>query len=227
MTSAAPRQLVFDLPHRAALGAEDFLVSPSNAAAVGMIDNWREWPLASAVIVGPAHSGKTHLAQVWRLKSGAEVVSAAALDEEIAREFAGPLVVEDVDRGIGCERTLFHLLNLARETRRAVLLTSARPAGELVVTLPDLRSRLRALPVIAMGEPDEELLRAVLVKLFADRQLLVDPNVIAHVVLHMDRSMTAASRIVAEIDRRSLAVQRRVTRSLAAAVLAELPSAAD
>lgn len=228
MTSAAaPRQLVLDLPHRAALGAEDFLVSPSNAAAVGMIDNWRDWPRASALVVGPDQSGKSHLAQVWRLKTGSEVVAARELGEAIAREFSGPLVVEDIDRGIGCERTLFHLLNLARETGRAVLLTSSRPPGELTVSLPDLRSRLRALPVIEIGAPDGELLRAVLVKLFADRQLIVEPHVVAHLALHMEQSMATANRIVAEIDRRSLAVQRRVTRSLAAAVLADLRTAAD
>jgi len=228
MTSAAaPRQLVLDLPHRAALGAEDFLVSPSNAKAVGMIDNWHDWPRASAIVVGPEQSGKSHLAQVWRLKSGAEVVAAANLDEAIARKFAGPLVVEDVDRGIGCERTLFHLFNLARETGRAVLLTSSRPPGELTVTLPDLRSRLRALPVIEIGAPDDELLRAVLVKLFADRQLAVEPHVVAHLALHMEQSMAAASRVVAEIDRRSLAVQRRVTRALAATVLADFQSEAE
>ncbi|MFM9943380.1 MAG: hypothetical protein ACKVP7_28280 [Hyphomicrobiaceae bacterium] len=226
MTAPAPRQLVLDLPHRAALGAEDFLVSPSNVAAVEMIDAWRDWPRASALVVGPRQSGKTHLAQVWRLKTGAEVIQASDLTETDAAGFHGPLVVEDIEAGIGDERALFHLLNLAREHRRALLVTSARPPGELAITLPDLRSRLRALPLIAIGAPDAELLRAVLVKLFADRQLTVEPHVIAHVALHMEQSMERASRLVAEIDRRSLATHRRVTRALATEVLAEL-SAAD
>lgn len=218
--TARVRQLTFDLAHRPALGAEDFLVSGSNAEAVARIDAWREWPRASALLVGSRQSGKSHLAQVWRLKTRADVMTAADLNEEAAASCTGPLVVEDVDRGIGDERALFHLLNLAREHGRALLVTSARPAGELALTLPDLRSRLRALPVIGIGPPDGELLRAVLVKLFSDRQLLVEPHVIAHLALHMDQSMAAANRIVAEIDRRALEAHRRVTRALAAEVLA-------
>lgn len=213
-------QLTLDLAHRAALGAEDFLVSHSNAAAVDMIDAWADWPRASAVLVGPPQSGKSHLAQVWRLKTGAGLVEATALSEADAANFTRPLVVENIDAGIADERALFHLLNLAREHKRALLLTSARAPGELDVALPDLRSRLRAMSLIAIGAPDSELLRAVLVKLFADRQLTVEPHVIAHLALHMEQSMAAANRIVAEIDRRSLAAHRRVTRTLASEVLA-------
>lgn len=225
MTTLAPRQLVLDLPHRAAFGAEDFLVSPSNADAVAMVDAWREWPRGSALIVGPRRSGKTHLAHVWRLKTSAEVVEAISLSEDDAARFSSPLLVENIDRGLGDERALFHLLNLAREHGQALLITSARPPGELDIALPDLRSRLRALPLITIGAPDAELLRAVLVKLFADRQLTVEPHVIAHLALHMEQSMAAANRIVAEIDRRSLASHRRVSRALAAEVLAELRAA--
>lgn len=218
--TARVQQLTFDLAHRPAFGAEDFLVSGSNAQAVARIDGWQEWPRASALLVGSRQSGKSHLAQVWRLKASAAFVAAADLDESVAAACAGPLVVEDIDRGIANERALFHLLNLAREHGRALLVTSARPAGELAVALPDLRSRLRALPVIGIGPPDGELLRAVLVKLFADRQLAVEPHVIAHLALHMEQSMAAANRIVAAIDQRSLEARRRVTRTLAAEVLA-------
>jgi chromosomal replication initiation ATPase DnaA len=220
----APVQLTLDLAHRPALGAEDFLVSGSNTAAVEMIDRWREWPQAAALVVGPRRSGKSHLAQVWRFKSGAEVTAAADLDEARVAAWRGALVVEDIDRGIGDERALFHLLNLAREHGRGLLVTSSRPAGELAIVLPDLRSRLRALAVLAIGPPDAELLRAVLVKLFADCQLMVEPHVVAHIALHMEQSMAGANRIVAEIDRRALETHRRVTRTLAAEVLAAQPA---
>ncbi|MFM9850266.1 MAG: DnaA ATPase domain-containing protein [Hyphomicrobiaceae bacterium] len=219
-----PRQFVLDLPHRPAFGAEDYLVSAANSAAVALIDRWPDWPLASSLVVGPPGSGKTHLAHVWRLKAGAGVLAAASISEAAVATLrtAGALVIEDIDRGIADEPMLFHLLNLAREQGYSLLLTSARPPGELQTSLPDLRSRLRALPMVAIEAPDETLLKAVLVKLFTDRQLVVEPHVVEHVALHMERSMAAARGIVAEIDRRALALRRKVTRSLAAEALAAL-----
>ena len=223
----APRQLVLDLAHRPALAAEDFLVSAANAAAVDMIDRWPDWPQQSVLVVGPARSGKSHLANVWRLKSAGEAtLLASTLDEATVTLFqrSKALVIEDLDRGIGHERVLFHLLNLAREHKTHLLLTSTRLPGDLDVELPDLRSRLRALPVIGIENPDADLLRSVLVKLFADRQLTVAPHVIAHLGLHMERSMEVAGRLVDEIDRRALAAHRKVTRALATEVLAMIQS---
>lgn len=225
-----PAQLVLDLPHRAALGAEDFLVSGANAAAVDLVDRWPDWALASALVVGPERSGKSHLAHVWRLRSKAPpAVAAASLDDAAIEALTGTgaLVVEDLDRGIGNEQTLFHLLNAAREHRAHMLLTSARPPGALDVALPDLRSRLRALPVVAIQPPDEELLKAVMVKLFADRQLAVDPLVIEHLSRHMERSFATATELVARIDQRALATKRRVTRALATEILSGRSSAAQ
>ena len=130
------------------------------------------------------------------------------------------LLVEDLHSGIGSERALFHLLNLAREHSRTMLLTSRVAPGALPVGLPDLRSRLRALPLIEIAPPDAALLRAVLVKQFADRQLVVEPHVIAHLALHMEQSMEAAAAIVAELDRAAMASHRRITRGLAGEILA-------
>ncbi len=224
VTTGEPRQFVLDLPHRPALGEEDFLVSRSNAAAVALIDRWPDWALACALVTGPRGSGKSHLAHVWRLRSGGPTVSAQAISENTVRTLTshGALVVEDLDRGIGDERALFHLLNVAREQWFSILLTSLSPPGQLAVALADLRSRLRALPMVAIEAADEALLKAVLVKLFADRQLAVQPHVVEHIALRMERSMAAGGAIVAEIDRRALALHRKVTRALAGEVLAEL-----
>jgi chromosomal replication initiation ATPase DnaA len=164
------------------------------------------------------------LANVWRLRSGAGLVAAAALEDArvAALEPGSALVVEDLDRGIADEQALFHLLNRARESKLAVLLTSRTAPGELEFRIPDLRSRLRALPLVEVQPPDEALLKAVLVKLFSDRQLNVEPTVIDYLSLRMERSMAAASRVVAAIDRLALAMHRKVTRPLAAEALASL-----
>jgi chromosomal replication initiation ATPase DnaA len=218
--TGASRQLLLDLAQRPALGAEDFLVSASNQAAADMVDRWPDWPHSSVVVVAPARAGKTHLGNVWRLRSGAARLEAGALCEDDAAQAERALLVEDLERGIADERVLFHLLNLVRERKLSMLLTSRVPPGELEVRLPDLRSRLRALPLVTIARPDEVLLKAVLVKHFSDRQLAVEPHVINHVALHMEQSMEAAANIVAEIDRLAMASHRKVTRALAAEALA-------
>jgi chromosomal replication initiation ATPase DnaA len=219
--STGADQLILDLPHRAALGVHDFLVSPSNRAAADMIDLWPNWPQASVAVVAPPHAGKTHLGNVWRLKSRAARLEAPALREADVPAVAahGAVLVEDLHAGVADERALFHLLNLVREHKLSMLLTSRMPPGELEVGLPDLRSRLRALPLVTIEPPDEALLKAVLVKHFTDRQLTVEPGVIAYIALRMERSMEAAATIVSEIDRSAMATHRKVTRALAAGVL--------
>jgi chromosomal replication initiation ATPase DnaA len=214
-------QLVLDLPHRPALGEEDFLVSASNALAVAEIDRWPDWPHPVLVLAGPAGSGKSHLANVWRLRSGADVIAAARIGDAYVRgrKAGQPVLLEDIDRGEGDERAMFHLLNLSREGSFHILVTARTLPGEWQIALPDLRSRLRSAPVAVINAPDDALLKAVLVKLFTDRQLAVEPHVIQHIAVHMERSMEAANRIVGEIDRRSLQAKRRVTRAIAAEAL--------
>lgn len=220
---AKPQQLVFELPHRPALGFEDFLVSESNAAAVALVDRWPDWPVGAAIICGRPGSGKSHLANVWRLRSGGDTIAANAITKDAVPDLAShaALIVEDVE-ATRDQAALFHLLNLVREQRLAMLLTSSKPPGELTLSLPDLTSRLKALPLAAIAPPDDALLRAVLVKLFADRQLAIEPHIVDYVVLRMERSMAAAQRIVAEIDRQALILQKPVTRPVVAAVLEAL-----
>lgn len=207
------------------MGLEDFLVSGSNEAAVDLVDRWPDWPVGAALLCGPAGSGKSHLANVWRLRSHAVVVTAADLAVESVPGLAaaGAVVVDDLP-SLADEAALFHLLNLVREQRVSVLLTSAVAPGELPFRLPDLRSRLKALPFAAISAPDDALLRAVLVKLFNDRQLHVEPHIIDFVLVRMERSMSAAELLVREVDRQALVLQRRVTRAIAAQSLERLGS---
>ncbi len=222
--SNSPQQLTLELPHRPAHGAEDFLVSGCNEAAVLAIDRWPDWPHPAMAVAGPAGSGKSHLVNVWRTRSNALMLPATALSQDSASEISAhrAIAIEDIDRGIADEQALFHILNMAAEHRLSVLLTSRHAPGELTIALPDLRSRLRAVPLVSIASPDEALLRALLVKLFADRQLAVEPHIISYLALRMERSTEAAQRTVAEIDRLALATRRRVTRALAAEVLARL-----
>ena len=222
MTSERAEQLLLDLGQRPALGAEDFIVSASNRLAIELVDAYPAWRDRAVVLVGPEGSGKTHLAHVWQLKADAAIVSAADITEAVMAEHARrrAIVVEDLDRGLADAHLLFHLLNQLRDLGGHVLLTARSAPGAWDVAMPDLRSRVRALPVVHIGEPDEGLLRAVLLKLLADRQLMASPPAITHLARHMERSMSMAIRIVEALDRRVWQSKQPVTRDLAREVLA-------
>lgn len=217
-------QLVFDLPHRPALEADDFLVSDCNAEAVQLVDAWPDWTAPVKLIVGPAGCGKSHLANVWLLRSGARRLAPSALDAFDASGLgaAKAVLLEDLDRADYTDQALFHFLNSAKERGVDVLVTArARPAY-WQRTLPDLVSRLRSLPVVTIGGPDDALLRAVLLKQFTDRQLDIEPSVIAYLATRMERSMSAVRRLVDAVDRAALAAGRKITRQFAGEVLAGL-----
>jgi chromosomal replication initiation ATPase DnaA len=215
------RQLVLDLPHRQALGRDDFLVTASNSAAVALIDHWPDWPAHAAVIVGPPGSGKTHLVEVWRQRSKATRVQAADVQVETAPEIlvSGAVAIEDAAPPLN-ERGLFHLLNLAKQQGSSVLLTAETRPEHWKVALPDLLSRLKAIPVLEILPPDDALLRGVLVKLFFDRQIAAAESTISFMLARMPRSLGAARLMVAEIDRRALEERAEVTRPFVAKVLA-------
>jgi chromosomal replication initiation ATPase DnaA len=216
--SAAPRQLALALDHAESFTREDFLSGPSNAAALALVDAWPDWPARIAVLVGPEGSGKSHLAAIWAHAAGARFVAARALAEaEVpAALTTGALVVEDLAAGAFEERALFHLINLAREQDASVLLTARTPPAGWALTVRDLGSRLKALPVVALAPPDDALLRALLVKLFADRQLRVDEQVVGYVATRIERSFAAARAAVTRLDHESMRQQRPLTRVLAA-----------
>jgi chromosomal replication initiation ATPase DnaA len=218
------KQLSLELPHRAALGAEDFLVSECNRGAVRLIDSWPAWSDNAQFIIGPAASGKTHLVRVWQALSGAETISPADLDANTLESMTEgtPLVVEDIDRAGYDEKALFHLLNLTREKHLFVLLSGREAPNRIDYRLPDVRSRLNALPTVRIGVPDDVLLKKVMLKHFADRQLSIDPKVLEFLALRIERSLSAAAAAVAAIDRATLGSGRKISRQLAAEVLGEV-----
>ncbi|MDJ0929636.1 DnaA/Hda family protein [Breoghania sp.] len=215
-----PRQLPLELPYEAALGRDDFLVGDCNRAAFDLITSWPDWPSDFVLLAGPVGAGKTHLVSIWRQSSGAQIIPASSLGSQdmLAVVRDGPVAVEDAHGGLD-EEALFHLLNAARDASRQVLITSRTWPAAWNLTLPDLASRLRLATPVEVAEPDDDLLRRLLVKLFADRQLSVDLPVIEYLVVRMERSLEAANRIVATLDREALAARRRITRPMAATVL--------
>ena len=217
------RQLTFDLPTLHALGRDDFFVSPSNAGAVAMVENWQSWPARKLLLIGPEGAGKTHLAHVWAALSGATLVQAGDLREADIPELArGAVAVEnipDIATKPEAQTALFHLHNLALAEGHSLLFTATGEAQTWGLTLPDLMSRMQGTSAVALGAPDDDLLAAVLMKLFADRQLSPRPDVLAYLTKHMERSFAAARGLVSDIDALALREGRDVSRKLAAEVL--------
>ena len=217
-------QLSFNLPVRTARGRKDFFVAPCNLEAVEWVDRWPDWPTHALAIHGPPVSGKSHLAHVWRTRSGAAILK----PWQMVRDYLPPglsagLVVEHDGRSFD-EVAFLHVYNAIAQAGGSLLLTSEEAPARWHVSLPDLTSRLRTATAVGLGHPDDALLAAVLAKLFHDRQLAVPPEVITFIMSRLERSLDAAQRCVANLDAAALARGRGVTVRFAADVLNETGS---
>ena len=213
-------QLWFDLPVQVALGTEDYFVSDANAQAHAMVMDWQGWPGAKLALIGPAGSGKSHLARVWQAMTGAMLLRAAAITEGPMPPPGTALVIEDM-AGLppSAEEPLFHLHNHLAQTGGHLLLTAVDPPSRWPIRLADLASRLQATAVVRLSDPDDRLLAALLMKLFADRQIAPAPDVIHYLAARIERSHAAAARVVAQLDAASMAAGRSLTRAFVRSVL--------
>ena len=221
------KQLTFDLAlPPPTFAREDFVVSDGNREALAWIDRWPDWPAAALAVSGPPGSGKTHLARIWAAQAKAAVLDAPDLEGKSVPDLTAlsqqhaTILIDHADRAP--ERALFHLYNLMRERRAHLLLVAELPPAHWRISLPDLASRLRAAPAVAVAPPDDELLGSIILKQLSDRQLHAGPGVVQYLVARMERSAEAARRVVAALDQRALSERREIDRRLAADVLAEL-----
>ncbi len=222
MSDGIGRQLGLPLRLPPRLTRADFVVGEANRVALAVLDAWPAWP-GPVLLSGPPASGKSHLAALWRERSGAATVTAADFDAAAADTLlaTGAAAVEDIDAAAGNGNALFHLINRARERGATLLLTARDPLAAFAVAPADLGSRLRAAQPVAVAAPDDSLLRDVLAKLFADRQLRIDPALIDYLLSRMERTFSSAIATVDRLDAEALAAGRPVTRALAAALFSD------
>ncbi len=217
--SRKSEQLPLAFGHEPQTGRDDLLVSDPLTAAISIVDNWPNWPSPVVILAGPVGSGKSHLASIWREKSDAVDIHPTAGSDASAVAATNAVLFEDADRRGFDDTALFHVINSVRENGSYLLITTRLWPISWPVELPDLRSRLKAATVVEIGEPNDELLAQVLVKLFADRQLFVDERLVAYIVARMERSLDAAQTLVERLDNLALARGTRITRALAAEVI--------
>ena len=214
-------QIAFKFSPHPYLGREDFMVSSCNFEAVQLIDNWPEWPFFAVCLYGPSGCGKTHLCRIFSDRVSVikhypykiPCIQAKNITLDTPhRLFAQNtcLIVENLDENINQE-ALFHLYNLYRNEGGFILFTAHKAPARLKLSLPDLKSRLTIMPSVAIGEPDDEMLSALIIKLFSDRQLLVAPEIINYMIKNMQRSFTYCNQLVAEIDNISIIRKRAVS----------------
>jgi chromosomal replication initiation ATPase DnaA len=215
------RQLAIDLPHCTAFGRADFVVSECNAVARGWIERWPQWPASALVLHGPKGSGKSHLAHLWRERSGGVLIRGDEVSQREPDELARCRAVALDDAEGAPEEALLHLYNCCTEAGASLLVVAREAPISWPIALPDLASRLRAVPSVSIALPDDALLAAVLVKHFADRQVRVAPAVIAFLVRRMERSFAACGALAARLDRLALGAGRPISIPLARVALAE------
>lgn len=213
-------QLPLSLPIEASIAREDLLQSPANNLAVELIDNWPSWPSHVVVLAGPIGSGKTHMARIWAQTANAKFISMENL-ATIAPDLGDTqnIVIENAQSGKIDENALFHCFNRTKANGSYLLITCREFPSAWQLKLPDLASRLRTAHIVELQEPDDQLLFGILVKLFADRQLQIEPNVLDYLVTRMERSLGAAGQIVEWLDNEALARRKKITRKLAAEAL--------
>lgn len=210
-------QIPLDLPHRASLERDNFLITGSNAHAVTWVDQWPNWPAPVLIIYGPPASGKTHLSCVWAQQTSAvclDLQNYPSIDPESVLEDTKAIILDDVDAYLSnaeSETFLFHLYNLAKEKNAHLMMTMTSSPNYIDFKLPDLRSRLCAAPSVAIEPPSDEELMTILVKMFADRQIQISMDVLNYIMPRIERSYDVARTLVERADSLSLAEKNKIT----------------
>ena len=225
-------QMIFDLRRPSKNGLENFFITGSNEVAVGAIKKWKTWPEKKLILLGESGSGKSHLVDFWAKEShgrSIKVVDLCGYDViDLSQNEA--LIIENIDdittygptKKQRIEEELFHLINAVAQASCYLLITSSSSVSSWDVQLPDLLSRLMSITIVEILPPDDQLLMAILLKQFDDRQITISPEFITFVSKRINRTYDSICKFVDRIDFLALEQKREVTIPIARKILDSL-----
>ena len=213
------KQLYFDMPDKTALGIEDYIITESNSFAFDLISRMIKGEINQGVISGPSFSGKTHLSKILIKNIGSNESLYIDRDYKKIIEKVGSsnlIVIENIDKVLEdkSEEDLFHIINFTKESDKKLLMTSGKSISNIEFKLEDLKSRLNAVIEAKIMQPDDELMKLVLIKIFNDKQLLINPNVINFLKSRLERSYKSINDFIEKIDKFSLERGKKITIAL-------------
>ena len=213
------KQLYFDMPDKTALGIEDYIITESNSFAFDLISRMIKGEINQGVISGPSFSGKTHLSKILIKNIGSNESLYIDRDYKKIIEKVGSsnlIVIENIDKVLEdkSEEDLFHIINFTKENDKKLLMTSCKSISNIEFKLEDLKSRLNAILEAKIMQPDDELMKLVLIKIFNDKQLLINPNVINFLKSRLERSYKSINDFIKKIDKFSLEKGKKITIAL-------------
>ena len=215
------KQLALDLGHATSFAEADFIVTEANQLAFDHIVSFPEWAAPLSLVIGPAKSGKSHLAGIWARR--AEAICPDISDIEAVARDGGktPVALDDVERAGIDEQALFHLLNQSIRDHRPLLMTARDPILSWPFLTDDVKSRARLAAHFTVQGADDTQLAQMFVKIFSDRQVSVDPKIISFLVARMERSPEEVVILAKWMDELALSRGKAINRAIASEVLEE------
>ena len=210
------KQLYFEMPNKSALGIEDYMITDSNNFAFDLIIKMVKGEINFGLISGPPYSGKTHLSKI--LVKNTINYKSLYIDRDYQNildkfESSDILILENIDKVKydKSEQDLFHIINFSKENNKKLLMTSRKPISEIDLNLKDLKSRLNSILEAKIKEPDDQLMKLILIKILNDKQLKINPNVIDFLVSRLERSYESINLFIEKIDKFSLEKSKKIT----------------
>jgi len=204
-------QLLLNLNGKQNFNSDDFYVSKSNFYAYKLIEKWPKWEKNILNIYGETCSGKTHLANIFKKKNKAKKISEKELTDDIFKELKlfENIILDDFNNSTE-ERILYSLFNLVDSDNKYLLINSKEAINEVNFSLNDLKSRSKNCLFAKIENPDDDLIFALIVKNFSDRQITIEKKLIEYIIKRIDRSYSKISEFIYKVDELSLKKKKAI-----------------